>query len=89
MKTPKKTKFDIAMDKRVKKFFCKLQPKHAGQLKTKLLSLQDNPYPQDSKKLHAGGYRVTAGEYRILYTVDNDHKVVTVFEIAKRNDYKY
>lgn len=89
MDTKNMEKYEVLVDKRVMKFFRKLPSKHEGQVKSKLMDLRDNPYCQDSKKLHTGGYRVTAGEYRILYTVDESSKNVTVYEIVKRNDYKY
>jgi len=82
-------KYEVLVDRRVVKFFRHLLPKHATQLKSKLEALGDSPFPQDYKKLHAGGYRVTVGEYRILYTVDDSSKTVKVFEIIKRNDLKY
>lgn len=41
----------IQITKRVYKFLDRLPLKHALQLKNKLLSLQANPFPLDSKSL--------------------------------------
>jgi len=64
-------------------------PKQFKQVVLKLLALQDNPRPQDCRKL-AGydgpGYRVDQGEYRILYEVDDQARHVTVFLIGHRKD---
>jgi len=56
------------------------------QLLKRILALPFNPRPQDSKKLDEGIYRVTAGEYRIVYEIDDRAKRVTVFLVAKRGD---
>ena len=47
--------------------------------------LQFDPYPQDSKKIGIG-IRVDIGEYRILYKVDEEKKLVKVETIGPRND---
>lgn len=76
----------IQITKRVYKLLGKLPLKHALQLKNKLLSLQANPFPPDSKSLigYPDYYRVTAGEYRIVYRIENNTLLVPL--IGKRND---
>lgn len=65
-----------------------LQAKQFAQVAKKIFSLQGNPKPQDCKQLksYSGGYRVDSGEYRILYTIDVELKVIDVFRVGKRND---
>jgi mRNA interferase RelE/StbE len=71
------------------------QPKHARQIVDKLESLKGDPYPSDSKKLKGDlkiFHRVSIGEYRILYRLDEDNKILFIYLIGKRNDseiYKY
>lgn len=64
----------------------KLQPKFLKQIVFKIFTLQDNPFPQDYKKLkgHNQAYRVDQGEYRILYTIEDNQ--IRIFRISKRND---
>ena len=82
--------YKISIDKRVLKSFRRIPEKHARQTQEALERLQINPHPQDSKKLQvSGGYRVTVGEYRILYTIDEDTATVVVYRIIRRNDYSY
>ncbi|KAM3115972.1 type II toxin-antitoxin system RelE family toxin [Phormidesmis sp. 146-33] len=52
----------------------------------KIFSLQAEPRPQDCKQLkgNPGIFWVDQGEYRILYTIEND--TVEVFRVGKRND---
>ena len=56
------------------------------QLLRKILALSVNPRPQDAKKLEGPIYRVTSGEYRIVYQVDDGARRVTVFLVGKRGD---
>ncbi|MEW6351333.1 MAG: type II toxin-antitoxin system RelE/ParE family toxin [Thermodesulfobacteriota bacterium] len=48
--------------------------------------LAGNPRPLRTKKLSGkkGTYRVRAGDYRILYSVDDRDRVVTVLDVALR-----
>jgi mRNA interferase RelE/StbE len=68
----------------------RVPPKHLRQIKASLMRLGVSPRPHDHKKLKVDrGYRVTAGEYRVLYTIDDEARIVTVYKIVKRNDYDY
>ena len=52
-----------------------------------MLGLLRNPEPHDSailKGAKGGERRVDAGEYRIIYTVDDD--TIEILVIGKRND---
>lgn len=55
------------------------------QLVTKMFLLQFDPRPHDSKRIGIG-YRVDVGEHRILYTVDDNKKVITIELVGPRND---
>jgi mRNA interferase RelE/StbE len=76
----------IQITKQSYKFLKRLPPKQALQLKTKLQSLQVTPFPQDSKVLagYPNYHRVSVGEYRIVYRVENDILLISL--IGKRND---
>lgn len=76
----------LDFSKQAESFIEKLQAKQKRQIAQKLLSLLDNPKPQDVKKMRASGdyYRVDVGEYRIIYTIDG--LIIYIFVIGKRND---
>jgi mRNA interferase RelE/StbE len=69
-------------------FLTGLQPKIAAQIAKKILSLNINPLPADSKQLkgYSGFYRVDSGEYRIVYCFKPDKDLVEVIVVEKRND---
>jgi mRNA interferase RelE/StbE len=66
--------------------------KRLRQIFMKMLSLRRTPFPNDSKQLvnfdykGRSGYRVDQGEYRIIYTVDDDAKTVLIGLILNRNE---
>lgn len=82
------TGYSLRVDTKVAKEILEYQPKVFKQIVMKIFSLQSNPRPQDCKKLvgYEGGYRVDSGEFRILYTIDEAKKIVTVFLVGKRGD---
>jgi mRNA interferase RelE/StbE len=65
-----------------------LQPKIAAQIAKKVLALNVNPLPNDSKELigYSGYYRVDSGEYRIVYRFSPEEDLVEVILVGKRND---
>lgn len=65
-----------------------LQPKIAAQIAKKVLVLNVDPLPADSKQLsgYPDYYRVDSGEYRIVYRFKPDEDLVEVILVGKRND---
>ena len=74
--------------KTVLDFLKGLQPKIAAQIAKKVLSLNINPLPNDSKQLkgYANFYRVDSGEYRIVYRFKPKEDLVEIILVGKRND---
>jgi mRNA interferase RelE/StbE len=65
-----------------------LQPKIALQITKKVMALNLDPKPNDSKSLtgYSNIYRVDSGEYRIVYRFDAPADRVTILLVGKRND---
>ena len=78
--------FNIQLEKRVVKYIDICPLKHQQQLKSKILSLQDNPYLCDYKQLKVfkSYLRVDQGEYRIIYRIE-ESKILIIL-VGKRND---
>jgi mRNA interferase RelE/StbE len=52
-----------------------------------LLRLEANPRPRGARKLaHGPGWRFRVGDYRVLFTVDDEARGVTVYAIGHRPD---
>ena len=63
-------------------------PKAAFQvISKKILVLESNPRPQGCKKLSGREeYRVRAGDYRVLYVIDNAAGAIEVVAVGNRKD---
>jgi mRNA interferase RelE/StbE len=68
-------------------FLEKLPPKQFKQVALRVLELANNPFPHDCRPLYGNlkGYRLDQGEYRILYTV-NEEKDIVIYKIGHRKD---
>jgi mRNA interferase RelE/StbE len=52
-----------------------------------LLSLKENPFPPNSKKLRGrDGYRIRVGDYRILYLIDQSDRSIEIISVAHRRE---
>lgn len=80
------SEYPIVLHREVKKFLRNLPSKNKSQILTKLLSLGEDPFPNDYKHLsqNKGFYRVSQGEYRIIYRIIND--LIQIHRVGKRND---
>ena len=74
--------------KTVLDFLKGLQPKVSAQIAKKVLALNINPLPNDSKQLkgYSNLYRVDSGEYRIVYRFQAKEDLVEIILVGKRND---
>ncbi len=76
----------IILEKRVTKSIVRYPEKHQRQIKDKILSLKNNPVPNDSKLLlnYQNLHRCDIGEYRIIYRFDKEF--IYIILVGKRND---
>ena len=60
----------------------------ALQLKRHILALEETPRPRGAKKLKGfkSAYRIRSGDYRIVYSVEDKTKTVTVTHVAHRRE---
>ena len=82
-----KLRYNLRIKKSAHKQLLKLQqPKFFQQVMSKILSLIDNPRPQDYKALqgYSDYYRVDQGEFRIIYEIRSEE--VYIVRVGKRND---
>lgn len=75
----------IVFSRQVQKFIDSLDKKQRNQIAKKVLALEENQYPSDSKKLKNTGYfRIDIGEYRAVYLPGNSE--IAILMLGKRND---
>ncbi|HBH00334.1 MAG: hypothetical protein A2W08_16310 [Candidatus Rokubacteria bacterium RBG_16_73_20] len=64
-------------------------PKHIQQqISSKIDELAANPLPRGVQQLHGEDklYRIRIGDYRVIYEIDHNVRVVTIATIGHRRD---
>jgi mRNA interferase RelE/StbE len=58
------------------------------RIEARIQALAEHPRPRGVERVRGtqGGLRVRAGDYRILYTVDDAQQVVTIGRVRHRRD---
>ena len=57
------------------------------RISERILFLEDDARPRISKKLSGRNeYRLRVSDYRVLYTIDDSNRVVTIFAVGHRRE---
>ena len=79
--------YRLELESKARKAFRGLPKDVAARIADALDDIERNPRPPGSKKLAGlGGCRVRAGDFRILYAIDDTRRVVRVYVIGHRRD---
>jgi mRNA interferase RelE/StbE len=79
--------YTVEIVSKAEKEFLRLPAVVRSQICKKILSLEENPKPFGSKKLRETNYhRLRAGDYRIVYSVNDVTKTIKVLSIAHRKE---
>jgi mRNA interferase RelE/StbE len=82
--------YEISMIRKAQKFYDKASNELVVQLNDCIEKLSQNPYKgSDIKKLkgnYLGYWRYRIGNYRVVYSIDERNKNITIFLIAHRKD---
>jgi mRNA interferase RelE/StbE len=80
-------KYEVSILRRAQKELASLPLEAYNQIKDAILSLADEPRPVGCKKLTARqGWRMRAGDYRILYEIDDSQQTILILHIGHRRD---
>lgn len=80
--------YRVLLQRKAEKFLARVPKRDYIKLRAHLDQLSKNPHPPGSIKLEGSEniYRLRYGNYRILYTVENDQLIIYIIEIAHRKD---
>jgi mRNA interferase RelE/StbE len=79
--------YKVDLPRSSQKSLDRLQAQERSRICSVLLRLEDNPRPHNIEKLKSAGlWRIREGDYRIVYHIDDDEKIVTVVRIGHRRD---
>lgn len=80
-------RYRVEIKKSAAKEIERLPRKDMKAVLDKIETLSENPRPHDCKKLSAQEkYRVRCGDYRILYSIEDDILIVFVVKVGHRKD---
>ena len=81
-------KYRLEVKEKAVKELARVRPDMGIRLLQSMESLASDPRPRQSHKL--GGsencYRLRVGDYRVLYQVDDEAELVTIFKIGHRRE---
>lgn len=80
--------YSLLFEKQVLKYLFKLDKKVSRRIIDKIKLLKENPIPHDSKRLvnvKYKSFRIRIGDFRVLYRIDEEGKVIIIFLIDKRS----
>ncbi len=80
--------YEIRLTKRVERQLSKLVPEVQVRLQLAIDTLEENPRPDGVKKLKGkdNQYRIRVGDYRIVYTIEDQKLLVVIVQLGARSD---
>ncbi|MBI4216820.1 MAG: type II toxin-antitoxin system RelE/ParE family toxin [Chloroflexi bacterium] len=81
-------RYQLEIKNRAIKEISRVHPDMGRRLLQSIESLAADPRPRKSHKLSESenSYRLRVGDYRVLYQVDDEARLVTVFKIGHRRE---
>lgn len=85
--TERGQRWEVILTRQPYKALAKLPADLRKRVDEKLLTLECNPRPQGCKHLkHVDLYRLRVGDWRIIYSIEDDKLIVLVIRIAPRGE---
>jgi mRNA interferase RelE/StbE len=82
--------YKIVIEMKAQKEASKIPHKYRSAIDQTICALSKDPRPRKALKLtDLNGYRIRTGNYRILYTIDDEASVVVVYRIKIRGKSTY
>jgi mRNA interferase RelE/StbE len=79
--------FQIIVDKSVEKNIDKFADEVVERLNEKMEMIAENPRGQGVKKMKGrNAYRARVGDYRLIYTIDDAKRTITIIDVGNRKD---
>jgi mRNA interferase RelE/StbE len=81
--------YTIKFDRRVKKDFKSIQAQDIKRIKSAILELSNDPRPNGCTKLKGDKrnyYRIRLGNYRVVYSVEDEILLVLVVTVGHRKE---
>jgi len=79
--------YKVELRRNVKKSLDRLQTQERHRIIPVLLNLEQEPRPTGVEKVRGTElWRIREGDYRLIYHIDDEEKIITVVRIGHRRD---
>ena len=79
--------FDVQFKKSALKSLKKIPPKDQERILTSIIALKTDPLPPQSLKItNQSAYRIRQGDYRIIYTIQDEQLIIEIIRIGHRRN---
>jgi mRNA interferase RelE/StbE len=86
---PKKYKVEL-LDRKARRELDRIHEPDFSRIAEAILKLEDDPRPRGCRKLRGlEGWRIRVGDWRVIYHIDDEERVVTVVAIRRRREDTY
>ncbi len=80
-------KYEISVKKSAVKELGDIPKKELQKIVKKIQALSSEPTPEGSQKLsHQEQYRIRQGDYRVVYSIDDDNFKVHIIKVGHRKE---
>ena len=77
------------VSRRIKRELYRIPPLDRQRIAEAVQTLADDPRPPGVKQLELSVYRLRVGDYRVIYKVFDDEKVILIGRVAHRSENTY
>jgi mRNA interferase RelE/StbE len=78
------------LDRKTQRQLDRLHEPDFGRIAQAILRLEENPRPPGCRKLRGlEGWRIRIGNWRVIYHINDQERVVTIVEIRRRREDTY
>ena len=81
--------YDLTLNPQTQRVYNRLYGADFERLDTALESLKTNPRPRGTKKLTGNIFRIRIGDWRIIYSINDKDRLITIGKIARRSEDTY
>ena len=74
---------------RIKRELLRIPPLNRQRIAEAVQTLADDPRPPGVKQLELNLYRLRVGDYRVIYKVFDDEKVILIGRVARHSESTY
>jgi len=79
--------YSISILRQAQKVLARLPQNSYERVRDAIFSLKQNPRPYGCLKLtEREGWRIRIGDYRVIYDIDDDNKIITILDIGSRQN---